>query len=111
MKKRVDYFKKMLTYLINTRSHQSYNSRGDAISPSIKNSKVKDIFSLSNIIGRMEVYEMQEDKENFEYMEKFFLSKCDEFDIDIEDFEDWLTMEDELKNEDSEDDNCETCVQ
>lgn len=104
MQQKIKRCESMIAYLISTSAFQGHSSHGERMSICVPNSEVVAISELSNIVGRMEVYAGQEDAENLNYMEKFFLKKCDEYCIDMDDFESWLRDEDDSVC--SEDDSC-----
>lgn len=102
----------LTTYIINTRSHLSYSSRGEIISSSTSNIIVNEIATISKIIGRMEAYEVLENTSYFDNAYKELLSYCELVGIDMSDFEDWYESRKEMYSDDSNDDNddCLNCV-
>ena len=76
---------------------------------------VLSVYELSLIVGKMQVYHDQEDSENYRYMEKYFYKKCEECEIDVEEFEGWWKENkpdsETEKTPESDDDNCDSCVQ
>lgn len=108
MKEIIDKSGQVLAFLIKTTAYQGHSSQGTRMSICVPQKSVQAISDLSNIVGRMEVYEAKGDKENFDYMTKFFHKTCDKYDVDMDEFEDWLVAENEMET--PSEDNCEICT-
>lgn len=78
------------SYIVDKDSITSHNSCGDFYCISVKQDDVISISEISNILGRIEVYSMQEDQENLTYMYKYLIKKCSEIGIDFNHFLEWI---------------------
>lgn len=98
----------IIAFLISTTAYQGHSSLGERMSICVPQKSVQAIAELSIIIGRMLVYQTKEDKENFDYMVKFFDKTCDKHNVNLNEFKQWQYAEDEIESE--SDDNCEACT-
>jgi hypothetical protein len=101
-------YDQVIAYIIANKSYPAHNMKGEYQFVTVPIDWTELIYELSLLLGKMQVYFDRADTENYGYMEKAFLKKCFENDIDMDEFDRW---HDEVKNDQdcTDEQTCETC--
>lgn len=86
----MEKFNFLIQYLMATEGYQGHSSSGERVSICIPMGSVKTISQLSYVLGKMEMCNIHDDKENFKSLELIFENTCVEHGVDMEVFQQWM---------------------